>query len=98
MTTATAPRLEVCHEYQVLLQECQHALVTLQQARNLAARPSLAAKEAAEEVERLHASYMWAYQQLESHESECQTCQYIAKVAGMDFDSMAEALGQYRRS
>jgi hypothetical protein len=98
MTAATAPRLEVCPEYQLLLQHCQQALVTLQQGRLLAARPSFAARDAAEQVQRLHDNYLRAHHQLETHEHDCQTCQYIAKIAGMDFDSMAEALIQHRRS
>ena len=98
MLAATAPRLEVCTEYQVLLHQCQQALASLQHGRSPAAHLTVATGIAAEEVQRLHANYLRAYDLLEAHERDCQTCQYIAKVAGVDFDSMAEALIQYQRS
>jgi len=44
------------------------------------------------EVARLQEEYSRAYAMLENHERHCQECQYIAKVGGMDFESMANAL------
>jgi hypothetical protein len=33
--------------------------------------------------------------QLESHEQFCQHCQYVSKVGGLDFESMASALNRH---
>jgi lipid II:glycine glycyltransferase (peptidoglycan interpeptide bridge formation enzyme) len=96
MMTATAPRLEVCPEYQLLLQHCQQTLATWQQRYTIATRSPLAAKRATAELQQLQSNYALACSRLESHEKSCQTCQYISKIAGLDFESMSDAL--YRRS
>ena len=92
MSTATAPRLVVCTEYQRLLQFCQESLTALQHQRTLLERPSIFAQRSREEVTRLQLEYERAYAVLEHHEHHCQECQYIAKVGGMDFESMSEAV------
>jgi hypothetical protein len=46
----------------------------------------------------LQANYARAYAQLENHEHSCQTCQYISKIGGLDFESMYLALDQHRRT
>lgn len=48
-------------------------------------------------IRRLQANYASAYAELERHEHSCRTCQYIAKIAGMDFESLTDALMQYRQ-
>jgi hypothetical protein len=97
MNAATAPRVEVCPEYQFLLQQCQQSLAVWQQRRTFATRSPLAARRAADELQRLQANYNRAYSLLESHERSCSTCQYISKIGGLDFESMADALFQYRQ-
>ena len=97
MTAATAPRLEVCPEYQLLLQQCQQALVNWQQQRRLASRSPIAAARAAAELQRLHADYKNAYTRLETHERSCSTCQFISKIGGLDFESMSDALVHNRQ-
>jgi hypothetical protein len=92
MSTATAPRLVVCTEYQSLLQFCQKSLTALQQQRTLLERHSIYAQRLREEVRRLQCEYERAYAVLEHHEHYCRECQYIAKVGGMDFESMSEAV------
>ncbi len=94
MMTATAPRLQVCPEYQLLLQQCQQTFLLLQRKRTLAARSHLATKRAASELLQLQENYAVAYSRLELHEQSCSHCQYISKIAGLDFESMAEALIQ----
>jgi lipid II:glycine glycyltransferase (peptidoglycan interpeptide bridge formation enzyme) len=98
MMTATAPRLEVCPEYQLLLQQCQQTLAAWQHRYTLATRSRLAAKRAAAELQQLQSSYTSACSRLEIHERSCQTCQYISKIGGLDFESMSDALYQGRRS
>jgi len=97
MTAATAPRLEVCREYQLLLQQCQQTLATWQQSRTLAARSPLFAPGGAAELQRLQLEYKNAYARLESHERSCSMCQYISKIGGLDFESMSDALSHYRQ-
>jgi hypothetical protein len=92
MSTATAPRLVVCTEYQRLLQFCQESLTALQHQRTLLERHSLCTPQLRQEVTRLQRDYERAYAALEHHEHHCQECQYIAKVGGMDFESMSEAV------
>jgi hypothetical protein len=92
MSAATAPRLVVCTEYQRLLQFCQSSLTALQQQRTLLGRRSIHALRLRQEVSRLQGEYERAYAVLEHHEHHCQECQYIAKVGGMDFESMSEAV------
>jgi len=94
MSVATAPCLEVCPEYQLLLQRCQKALSIWQQQHSLATRSPLALTLAAEELQRLQANYTNAYAQLETHERSCSTCQYVSKIAGLDFESLSDALIQ----
>lgn len=97
MISATAPQLGVCPEYQLLLEKCQKALVSWQQRRTIIAQASLSGRSAALELRRLQANYARAYAILESHEHSCRTCQYISKIGGLDFDSMASALNLQRR-
>lgn len=97
MISELAPQLGVCPEYQLLLEKCQKALVSWQQRRTLVSQASLAGKSAAAELHRLQANYARAYAVLESHEHSCRTCQYISKIGGLDFESMASALNLQRR-
>lgn len=97
MSAAAAPQIAVCREYQRLLEECQKALVHWQQRRTMIERSALADKRAAGELKRLQANYANVYMLLENHERTCQTCQYIAKIAGLDFESMASALDHNRQ-
>lgn len=97
MIAATAPRLEVCPEYQVLLRQCQQVLANWQQKRTFAARSPLGIARATAELQRLQADYAQAYTQLETHERSCSTCQYISKIGGLDFESMSDALFQSRQ-
>ena len=96
MISATAPQLAACPEYQMLLEKCQKALVSWQQRRSLVAQASLAGRSAAVELRRLQNNYARAYAVLDGHEHSCRTCQYISKIAGLDFDSMSSALSDYR--
>lgn len=96
MSSATAPQVSVCPEYQHLLEQCQKALATWQQRRTLVARSPMAARGVVADLKRLQANYTLAYAQLESHEHSCRTCQYIAKIAGLDFESLSDALNRYR--
>ena len=97
MIAANTPQLGVCPEYQLLLEKCQKALVSWQQRRTIVAQASLAGRSASLELKRLQANYTRAYAILESHEHSCRTCQYISKIGGLDFDSMANALNLQRR-
>ena len=96
MSSATAPQLSVCPEYQHLLDQCQKALVSWQQRRTLVARAPLAGRDVVADLNRLKANYTLAYARLESHEHSCRTCQYIAKIAGLDFESLADALNRHQ--
>lgn len=98
MIAATAPQLGTCPEYQLLLEKCQKALVSWQQRRTILAHASLAGKDAAAELRRLQDNYSRAYALLDGHEHSCRTCQYIAKIGGLDFDSLSTALTHYRRA
>ena len=91
---ALAPQLAVCPEYQRLLESCQRSLVVWQQRRTLAERGSLENEQLRSRVERLQKEYERAYASLEQHEHACQTCQYISKVGGLDFESMSAALNR----
>lgn len=97
MSYAAAPQVGVCPEYQLLLEQCQKALILWQQRRSFAERTPFARASAIEELNRLQENYARAYALLESHEQSCGTCQYIAKIAGLDFESMANALNRDRR-
>ena len=96
MITEAGPQLGVCPEYQLLLEKCQKALVSWQQRRTLVAHASLAGKSATAELKRLQGNYTRAYALLESHEHSCRTCQYVSKIGGLDFESMANALNLRR--
>jgi hypothetical protein len=96
MSTAVAPRLAVCPEYQRLLDTCQRSLAAWQQRRTHAERAPLAGPRVRGELRRLQDDYERAYAVLESHEQVCQTCQYIAKVGGLDFESLTSALNRYQ--
>jgi hypothetical protein len=98
MMSEVTPHLGVCPEYQLLLEKCQKALVSWQQRRTLVAHASLAGKSATAELKRLQGNYARAYALLESHEHTCRTCQYISKIGGLDFESMASVLDQQRRA
>lgn len=97
MSAAYAPQIGVCPEYQHLLDQCQKALVSWQQHRTLVGHAALADRAAMAAIRRLQANYASAYAELERHEHSCRTCQYIAKIAGMDFESLTDALMQYRQ-
>jgi calcineurin-like phosphoesterase family protein len=97
MIAATSPQLGTCPEYQLLLEKCQKALMSWQQRRTIVAHASLAGKNAAAELRRLQENYARAHALLDGHEHSCRTCQYISKIAGLDFDSMSMALNEYRR-
>lgn len=96
MSAAYAPQIGVCPEYQHLLDQCQKALVTWQQRRTLVSHAPLAGRDANADLKRFQAKYASAYAQLERHEHSCRSCQYIAKIAGLDFDSLTDALNQNR--
>lgn len=97
MTTAAAPRLVVCPEYQRLLHFCQKSLAAWQQRRTLLQRDSINALRLRDEITRFQKEYERAYALLEAHEQHCRECQYISKVGGMDFESMSNALGPRHR-
>jgi hypothetical protein len=95
MSAAAAPRLAVCPEYQHLLDSCQKALAAWQHRRTLAERDSFAAQRIREELKHFQEVYAKAYGLLEGHERSCQTCQYVSKVGGLDFESMSNALNHH---
>jgi hypothetical protein len=94
MSTAVAPRMAVCPEYQRLLHSCQQALAVWQQRRTRAERNPLGGVRVRAELKHLQDEYGSAYAQLENHEKFCQACQYVSKVGGLDFESMASALNR----
>jgi hypothetical protein len=96
MSAATAPQIGTCPEYQRLLESCQRALVRWQQQRTIAQRASFVGSSATGELKRLQATYAQAYTLLESHEQTCRICQYVSKIGGLDFESMSNALDQWR--
>jgi hypothetical protein len=98
MTTAAVPRLGVCPEYRTLLEDCQRALVSWQQRRTSAERTGLVKGRASEELKHFQTNYAHACAMLEQHEQCCSTCQYVSKVAGLDFESLASAVNHYRRT
>lgn len=93
MFTAAVPRLEVCSEYQRLLYSCQKALAACQYHETLAQRTALGVR-VTPSLDRLRREYAEAYALLEQHEQRCQTCQYISKVGGLDFESMSKAINR----
>ena len=96
MSTAAAPRLAICAEYQRLLDSCQKALAAWQQYRSLAERHGLASPRVRGQLKRLQGQYSRAYATLETHERVCLDCQYISKVGGLDFESLSSALDLHR--
>jgi hypothetical protein len=94
MSTAAVTRVGVCLEYQRLLNVCQQALAAWQQRRTLAQRDHLAPRRHRVDLKRHQNEYARVCTLLESHEQTCQTCQYIAKVGGLDFESMSNALNR----
>jgi hypothetical protein len=96
MNARTMPQIGTCPEYQLLLEKCRKALVSWQQRRTLAAHAALTGGSATVELKRLQENYARAYAVLDGHEHSCRTCQYISKIGGLDFDSMSNALNQYR--
>jgi hypothetical protein len=98
MTSAVSPQVVVCPHYRLLLIQCQKALTAWQQHRSRAERASLATQSVTLELLQLQETYARAQAQLESHEQSCPICQYVAKVAGLDFESMSNALNRKRRS
>lgn len=98
MPTELFTRSGVCAEYQQLLANCQEALASLQQHAALLSRSAPVRHKAAAELKRLQSHYTRACASLEHHEHACPNCQYVAKIAGLDFESMSSALDCYRRS
>jgi hypothetical protein len=96
--TEISTRSGVCPEYQRLLSACQTALASWQQQTALISRNTVLGHRAAAEMKRLQSVYKRAYLCLERHEHSCPNCQYVAKIAGLDFESMSSALTFYRRS
>lgn len=96
MISAASTHLGVCPEYQLLLEKCQRALVSWQQRNTIVAQAARNGRNAASELKRLQDNYHRAYAVLDGHESSCRTCQYISKIAGLDFESMSSALSDYR--
>jgi hypothetical protein len=96
MSTATATatvRAGVCLEYQRLLDSCQRALAAWQHHRTVMERGSVVASARTRgQGKRLQVQYAQAYAALESHERVCVSCQYVAKVGGLDFESLYSAL------
>ena len=90
--------LGVCPEYQRLLGQCQAALSSWQQRSAFIAKNSRVGNRATLELKRLQSSYKRAYALLDRHEQACPDCQYISKIAGLDFECMSSALDLYRRS
>jgi hypothetical protein len=97
MSTAAAPRIGVCAEYQQLLDSCQRTLATWQQYRSVAERHSMVNPRVRGQLKRLQGNYSRAYALLEAHERTCLSCQYISKVGGLDFESLSSALDMQRR-
>lgn len=90
--------LGVCPEYQKLLNKCQEALTSWQQRAALITRNSQVGNKATVELRRLQSNYKRAYSLLDRHEHACPNCQYVSKIAGLDFECMTTALNTYRRS
>jgi hypothetical protein len=89
---------DVCPQYEKLLSNCQEALSSWQQSAALISRNTRLGRNATAELKRLEANYRRAYAMLDGHEHACPDCQYVSKIAGLDFECMASALNLYRRS
>ena len=94
MSAAVAPQIAVCPEYQRLLESCQQAHAVWQQGKMRVERSPVRAPRVRVELRHLQEEYARLYAQLEGHERFCQRCQYISKVGGLDFESMASALNR----
>jgi len=94
MSTAVAPRLQLCPEYQHLLNSCQKALAAWQHRRTIAERLSSTGQRIREELKQFQEEYARTYALLEGHERNCPACQYVSKVGGLDFESMSNALNR----
>jgi len=95
MSTAIAPRIGNCPEYQRLLDCCQRTLAAWQQYRTRAERDPVLGARLRAHVGRLKEEYARAHALLENHERFCQTCQYISKVGGLDFESLSNGMDQH---
>ena len=98
MPTEVSARSGVCQEYQQLLSNCQRALASWQQQSACVSRHIFSRQKAGPELKRRQSEYMRAYASLEQHERDCPHCQFVSKIAGLDFESMSSALDFYRRS
>ena len=97
MKTGISARSGVCEEYQGLLSNCQKALTSWQQQTAVLSRHTFVSHKATAELKRLQSQYTRACASLEQHEQECPNCQFVSKIAGLDFESMSSALDFYRR-
>jgi hypothetical protein len=95
MSTVIAPRIGNCPEYLRLLDCCQRTLAAWQQYRTRAERDPLLGVRLRAHVSTLKQDYARANALLEDHERYCQTCQYISKVGGLDFESLTSALHKH---
>jgi hypothetical protein len=98
MSTEISTRSVVCFEYQRFLSDCQKALAVWQQQAAFLSHNAVLGQQVARELKRLKSEYTRAYTALEKHESSCPNCQYVSKIAGLDFESMSNALDFYRRT
>jgi hypothetical protein len=98
MPTEISTRYGVCLEYQRLLSDCQKALAAWQQQGAFISHNTVLGHQVARELKRLKSQYSRAYTTLENHEHSCPNCQYVSKIAGLDFESMSNALDFYRRT
>lgn len=95
---ATVSReLGICPEYRKLLSMCQEALATWQQRAALIRKNAHPGHKAALELRRLQSDYKRVYALLDRHERTCPACQYVSKIAGLDFECLSSALDQYHR-
>jgi hypothetical protein len=98
MPTEISTRYGVCLAYQRFLHDCQKALAAWQQQAAFISGNAFVGHQAARELKRLKSQYTRAYTALENHENSCPNCQYVSKIAGLDFESMSNALDFYRRT
>lgn len=95
---AVSRELGICPEYRKLLTVCQEALASWQHRAALIGKNTNPGHKAASELRQLQSNYKRAYALLDDHEHTCPDCQYVSKIAGLDFECMSSALNQYRRS
>lgn len=98
MTAEVSVQSGVCLEYQRLLATCQLSLTLWQHQRALLAGHAIPSQRGAAELKRLRSQYARACAELESHEHVCPNCQFVSKIAGLDFECMSSALDWNRRS